>query len=346
MSAVTPHSRVGWLGGLLLLLLFCAERSLAADLQTDKNRFSVRGQAIFGVSATFKNLGAFPQQSNPGPATNGVDHFYDDGYNRVDASGNVDGLTSFWGYENPGQVGSDTIAMHSASGTGDINLKVEGDVPQWGLEFVYDRELGSSGSYWWAVELGVGWLDLSFHDDATFNSEVTLTTDTYALNGVTPPLAPYSGPYSGQGPLLGDLPSRVVTSLPRAAVTSGHYRLDANMYTFRLGLLYESPFNDWLGLQFGGGGLAAFVDAEMSYSEQTAYGAITSNRSGASSESGFIGGAYANAGLAFHFSERIVATVGAQYNYLSDFNQNTDGKEASIDFKNSISVMAGLGVKF
>jgi hypothetical protein len=331
----------------LLLVLLVGARTLAADLETDKNRFTVRAHAIFGVEAKFKNLGGFSRQADSGPATNRVDHFYDDGYNRVDASANTNGLTWYWGYQNASQLaGADSIAMHSAVGTASGSLDAEADLPQWGLELVYSRELGSSSSYWWAVELGFGWLDLSFSENATLPGDITLTTDTYGLNGIVPPLAPYAGSFNGPGPLIGDQPSRSVATLPGAAVTAGRYRLDASVYTVRLGILYESPFNDWLGLQFGGGGLAAFVDGEFSFSEQVSYGSTTVNRSGAESESDFVGGAYAMGGLAFHLTERVVATLGAQYNFLGDFSQEFNEKEASIDFKHSLLVSAGVGIKF
>ena len=345
MNALTSYR--GTYSHWLLLALLVGTRSAAADLEADKNRFSVRAHSVFGVQAEFKNLGGFARPTAPGAATNGVDHFYDDGFNRVDVSGNADGLTWYWGYQNASQlVGSDTIAMHSATGTEGGSLEAEEDLPQWGLELVYTRELGSSSSYWWAVELGVGWLDLSFSENATLASDVSLTTDTYNLSGVTPPLTPYAGSFNGPGPEIGDLPSRSVATLPGAAVTTGRYHLDATMYTFRLGVLYESPFNDWLGLQFGGGGLAAFVDGEFSFSEQVSYSFISLNRSGAESESDFLGGAYAMAGLAFHLTERVVATAGAQYNFLGDFSQEFSGKEATIDFKHSLFVSAGVGIKF
>ena len=345
MNALTSHRGTYWHG--LLLILLVGARAPAADLETDKNRFSVRAHSIFGIKAEFKNLGGFARQTDVGAVTNRVDHFYDDGYNRVDASGNTNGLTWYWGYQNASQlVGSDAIAMHSAAGTGAGDLEAEEDLPQWGLELVYTRELGSSSSYWWAVELGVGWLDLSFSENATLASDVTLTTDTYGLNGIVPPLAPYAGSLSGPGPLIGDLPSRSVATLPGAAVTTGRYHLDASVYTFRLGILYESPFNDWLGLQLGGGGLAAFVDGEFSFSEQVSYSSLSLSRSGADSESDFVGGAYATAGLAFHLTERVVATLGAQYNFLGDFSQEFGEKEATIDFKHSLFVSAGVGIKF
>src|SRR5512137_2216574 len=136
-----------------LLVLLVGVRALAADLETEKNRISLRGNALFGVKAEFKNLGGFPRQTDIGSAVSGVDHLYDDGYNRVDASGNADGSTWFWGYQNANQLtDGNSIAMHSAVGSGNSSLKVSEDVPEGGLELVYTRELGSSSSYWWAVE--------------------------------------------------------------------------------------------------------------------------------------------------------------------------------------------------
>ena len=59
--------------------------------------------------------------------------FYDDGYNRVDTSGNRDGLTWFWGYENASQVpGNDTVVMHSATATAIDSGTLDND-PQHGF---------------------------------------------------------------------------------------------------------------------------------------------------------------------------------------------------------------------
>jgi hypothetical protein len=59
--------------------------------------------------------GQCQSQTDPGPATGGVDHFYDDGYVRVDATGNAGGQTWFWGYEHASQIQGDTIVFHSVS---------------------------------------------------------------------------------------------------------------------------------------------------------------------------------------------------------------------------------------
>ena len=77
--------------------------------------------ALVGVNidAEFKMSGQFSVSgSQPGtPGQPGVDHIYDDGYVRVDETGNAQGLTSYWGYNNASQYDpvAQTLTFHSAS---------------------------------------------------------------------------------------------------------------------------------------------------------------------------------------------------------------------------------------
>lgn len=55
-------------------------------------------------------------QNGPGPASGGgVARFYDDGFVRVDATGNSGGYTSFWSYENASQIQGAFISFHCQS---------------------------------------------------------------------------------------------------------------------------------------------------------------------------------------------------------------------------------------
>src|SRR5690242_15242665 len=56
----------------------------------------------FNINAQFSMHGQFNiSGGQPGPVgVPAVDHFYDDGYVRVDQTGNAQGFTSFWGYNN------------------------------------------------------------------------------------------------------------------------------------------------------------------------------------------------------------------------------------------------------
>src|ERR1043166_6584893 len=94
--------RTPWL--LLLATALCSSSMMqAVDLsqadEPDPNRFSLAARFAFNITARIQNLGSGgPTFSgatppNPGPATPGVDHNYDNGYNRVDAFGNDAGLT-------------------------------------------------------------------------------------------------------------------------------------------------------------------------------------------------------------------------------------------------------------
>jgi len=137
--------------GVLLIVLLAAPVS-AASMESwgeQKNRFGLQSRIGFNLKARFEQLGGFSPNTDIGPAVGGVDHVYDDGYNREDASGNYNGKTWNWGYQNPRQYasGTDSIEMSSTSAraTGDTD-DVSGD-PQFGAELVYQREIGWSSSY-------------------------------------------------------------------------------------------------------------------------------------------------------------------------------------------------------
>ncbi len=316
-----------------------------AQSEDSRNRFSLNSRIGFNIKADFKNLGGFPAQSNPGPATGRMDHFYDDGFNRVDINGNANSNTWYWGYQHTSQVfGTNSIVMNSSFSPATGAIRDVSEDPQFGAELAYFRVLGDDRAYRWGVEAAVGWLDLTFSEDRTTSSDVFLTSDAYALNGMAAPPAPYAGTFDRPGPVIGDVPNRTFSTLPNAAMTTGRYNLDARAYNVRLGLRYESPFNDRVALRFGGGFSGAFVDSEFGFQETTTVSGVGSTtRFGSGSETDFILGAYAGAGLTVHFTRRLSGFVGAQYEHLGDFNQQAGGKEARIDFSSSIFVIIGLG---
>jgi len=319
----------------------------AAGRADEKDRFSLNTHLGFNLKADFKGLGGFPAQTNPGPDAGGANHEYDDGFNRVDAGANSGGKTWYWGYQSGSQLRDDAVAMSSSSAPGTAELDGVRDDPQYGVELTYARELGSNSSYWWGVVAGVSWVNLTFRENATFNSDVQRLTDTYSLGGIVAPTAPYAGTFNGPGPLIADDPVRRIDTLPGAAVTTGQYSLEANLYTLRLGLVYESPFNDWLALQFGGGGVGGILDSEFRFSEQVSLAGVGNlNRGGSSSETGLVGGAYGEVGFIFYLGERWTATASVQYQYLSDFSQKADGKKATVGFKDTLYLCVGVGTRF
>src|SRR5262245_59219524 len=169
------------------------------------NRFGLSYRAGFNVTASFKNKGPSPA-SDPGPAMGGVDHNYDDGFNRVDISGNAGGMTWNWGYASASQIVGDTIAF-SSSRSGTINSDVAAD-PSSGLELTYNRQLGTCDNWRWGLEAAFNYSALNVRDNSGL-ANGPLAVDTYHLGGIVPPLAPYAGTFAGPGPLIGDTPTRL-----------------------------------------------------------------------------------------------------------------------------------------
>ena len=96
-------------------------------------------------TGAFNNSAAYVGGVNPGPASGGADHTYNDGYVLVDSSGNAGGLTWNWGYQNASQVVGPNMqfnAIQSSSPSGSAVNEVS-DNPQYGAELTYQRVMGS-----------------------------------------------------------------------------------------------------------------------------------------------------------------------------------------------------------
>jgi hypothetical protein len=244
-------------------------------------------------------------------------------------------------------VVEDALVMSSYSATGQGQIEDVTDAPHWGAELTYARELGWSGSYWWGVEIGLSWTDLNIKEQSTMQGDATVLRDAYALNGMVPPASPYAGTFGGPGPRLSDAPERTIQTLSGAAQTMGEYELDGSMYVVRLGLIYETPFTSWLTLQFGGGVAGGYVESTFSFEENTNLaGARQSVIRGSDRSDDFVGGAYAHGGLALHFRENMMASLGLQYNYLGTYSQEVAGRKAELDFTSALYLSIGLGITF
>src|SRR5881394_2664502 len=167
-----------------------------------KDRFSISYRATFNVSAEFKNVGVVPTGlggRGPGRAMSGIDHFYDDGYARVDSTHSGAGLTWFWGYKNASQVmPDDTLAMHSTS-VMPIRSKAGEDDVQHGFEVAYNRELGRSEKrgWSWGLEAAFGWTDIDIEDHSPLTGGLRNLTDSYNIGGYDPHQPPYSAEFPG-----------------------------------------------------------------------------------------------------------------------------------------------------
>ena len=337
----------------------CLTACTAAQAQTnetvsaDLNRFGLSYRMGFNIKASFKNLGGFPAQTAPGPASGNADRVYDDGYNRVDSSGNAGGRTWFWGYTgsslagHPQVPGNDTMVMHSssspASGTSD---NVSSD-PQHGFELTYNTPLGHIKKASWGLWSAFNYTAIRITDNSSMNAPVTLLSDAYGLAGITPPLPPYSGSQAGPGPLLGASPARGSEPIPNGASIFGQRSLEGNLYGIKIGPYLNVPLGSKVVLSLNGGLAAAFLENDFRFNETVSIeGVGTVSHSGAFGANGWLIGGFVGTQVRFHISHSVDLFGGAEYQNLGCFSQQTAEKEARLNLADTLFVNFGLGYSF
>ena len=335
--------RTPWL--LLLATTLWSSPTKADDLsqteEPDPNRFSLAARFGFNITAKIRNLGsggpAFSGVTppDPGAATPGVNHNYDDGYNRVDSFGNSGGLTWNWGYAKASQIVGDNLVM-SRSLPGELTGNFDGD-PRLGVELTYARQLDQLGYGYWGVEAAFGFMDLNLHNTAPINSAV-LAVDAYSLGGILPPGAGYQGSFAGPGPLISDTPARADTLLSR---------LDGSALSLRLGPYVEFPLASCVAISFSGGLALLYVDSDFQFQEMaTVSGVPTVLRSGAGTHRETLAGGYVGANLSVAVAKSLNLLLGVQYQHVDNFTQRVGDKQAEIDFGKTVFATAGLSFSF
>jgi hypothetical protein len=309
----------------------------------DWNHFGLNFRSAFNIRAKFSDPSSisFP----PGPGTgSALDRHYDDGYVNVDSSGNQGGLTWNWGYQHASQVSGDNLLMH-ASGLEGASEHTTGD-PNLGFDYNYVRDLGHYGWGQWGIKVAFGYTHVQVGDNDPMSANLETITDKYALGGVTPPMAPYSGSFSGPGPVIGSEPISRSTVITPDGVITGNRNVDASLFDLRLGPSFNIPLFNRFSLQAGGGLAVGLVDSDFTFNETTTTSGGPVSAYGSSSRTGFLVGAYAEAGFAYRVSRSISLFTGAQFQYLGNFEQTSDGRSAQLDFGRTIFFELGLQWQF
>jgi hypothetical protein len=328
-----------WLCGLASIMAL----AFSAQAQYDPNwLFHVRVGGLIGlnVKADFSRSGQF----NVGSPTAGV---YDDGYVRVDATGNAQGQTSFWGYQNGSQLDSTahTLLMHqttsySTSGTGSGD-----DAPYFG------GELAGGGNFWRSKSLRIGWevgasiLPVSIPDNENLPATASQNLLLFNTGTIVVPTAPYNGGSSGLGPTISGTPSTITsTSLP--ATITGTQTLDATVWAIRLGPTFFWDLNQYVGLQLGGGAAFGIVPGDLKFNETVQLPTGSLPNSGKISSTEFAFGGYVNAIVTFHVARNADLYLGGQYLPLQDVTFSGSGREARLKLGGQVGFMAGINWPF
>jgi hypothetical protein len=322
----------------MVLLLWCAGTLMAADTRPP-NRFSVGPSFALNLRADFTQLGGGSPELAPG--------FYDDGYNLPDISGSQDGTTWNWGYQRPDQYQDDTIRLSRSSSPANGSAPNASNDPQYGFELAYARELVPWGSTRWGIEAAFGFTAIAIRDTRALAGDVVQVTDSFGLDGVIPPLAPYYGSFDGPGPLLGTVPSNQTRLQSGAASLTGQRTLDADLFAWRLGPYFEWLVAPPLSLQLGGGLAVAYLTSRFAYSETVFLPELDPvERSGSRSSDGWLVGGYLETRVSVAVSGRVSVFTGVQYQNLGEFTQETDGKRARLDLRQGFFVHGGASFHF
>jgi len=328
------------------------------DMPTPKtnNRVGVSWKVLNNVGVSFSKLGAASLNAIP-PAAGGVNHVYDNGFNNLDVTGNAGSLTWNWGYQNAGQynpAGGGSISMNIAnaatrgttSQTEDFNQGVE-------LSYMFQfADMDISGSAdGMKAETNFG-LRAAFSYNRIDSSEssvtpytTTILTDTYALGGVIPPPAPYTGTFAGPGPLLSDTPARA-TTLGTGTIT-GSSSLKADVFQIKAGPYVELELAERVSLGLTGGVTVAPIDSKYAYSQTAVVpGILSQTTTGDNSRLAAVFGAYAEVSAAVRVVDSVEIFASAGYNYLKDFDVETNGNTATLQFGTAWTFDAGVAYSF
>jgi len=216
-----------------------------------------------------------------GPASGFADRTYDNGFvfqdiNTGTPGAALPGTTAFWGYNDNNQVQGGNLVF-TGTGTSTIFSQTVANAanPAWKEE--REGAVTPSVDITGMIELGKGWhlggqfgflaprmkmQGTSSTYRATQQSQAFTNTviDSYDLQGVIPPLAPYAGVFNPVGPfpVIDNVPtSRLMTSVLTGTQTgiftnSIRQSLELDFYIFSLGPVLEFEHGPWsVGSSFG-----------------------------------------------------------------------------------------------
>ncbi|MEY4385501.1 MAG: hypothetical protein RLY20_784 [Verrucomicrobiota bacterium] len=331
--------------GLLGLAVFAGVAHAQYDPSWTKN-FRVGALTGLGMKGQVKLRGTFSVNGTDPGATgvSGVNHVYDDGYVKVDDTGNAGGYTSFWGYESASQydAGTHSLLMHSASSfsaNGSGGLDQDFTV---GAEIAYGNVLKQRDRMRLGWEAGLGWLPLSLKNSSSIAAIVNRATYSFDTGGIVLPSGPYNGGSSGIGSTIHDTATEVSNdTVPATLHNLGN--LDGNLFTLRLGPTLFYDVSRTVGIQGSLGPAVGFVSANFNYNEQLRFGdGTTANVRGHFSNSDFVFGAYINLLATFHVDDNGDLFLGAQYIPLSSSEFSKDGRSVSLNFTGQIYFTFGV----
>jgi len=170
-------------------------------------------------------------------------------------------------------------------------------------------------------------------------------TDSFNLNGVLPPLAPYAGTFLGPGPLLGDTPTR--TTGTTTASISGNRNLDVSLYVSTFGTYLALPVTKKLDVMLEGGGVLAIASGSYTYeSTVTVPGVGTQVSHGGKNSTRLLPGVFSSVGLAWHLTDQFSLQTSVRYQFMRQFSLMANGSHANLSFDSALVLSIGAMYRF
>ncbi len=300
-------------------------------------------KAQFSMSGNFAVSG-----SNVGPTNNpAADHFYDDGYVRVDQTTNAQGYTSFWGYRNTNQFNGGQVLMHGSTGfnLNDSGTKEDGG-PQVGFDMAYGGDITRWGRAKVGWELGFSWLPIDIKDKRPLSADFTRVVHSYSSAGIDPPTPPYNGGESGIGPTIGSTATDAGTETSPGTLT-GSRSIDVSMFNLRLGPTLHWDLGRHFAVEVSAGGAIGIFTGDYEFNETIVFndGSQAVNQ-GRIDMSEVTYGGYASAVFLYHTIENADIYVGAQFMTLGDVNVSGMGRQAQLQMGQGVYLSAGINWPF
>ncbi len=357
-------------------------------------QYGVRG--LVGASSSFRGTGYVDSVQLQGDFTAktiartyhdgavGVDSrraTIDDGTGRsITVPVTPDGKTDTWSYTNTSQAQPDgTIDLHTYKAeVADSGVRSKKAEPGYGMEVAFRFDTGKTlrkASFDLVGGLGLNGINSFLNSPET--AKISTVTDTYSVNGLDAPEAPYSAPSASTTtlvdsngravigsdggsqstsrdttvPLSQDPSERVESSATDGTSVSNRYHLKGAYFTARVGPSMSVPIGNRFRATVSAG--AALVYAGTTYTVQQDFSPGTGDILTSTverSEANFLPGLYADANLEMTLTDRAGAFLGVAYQNSGSFNQSiNDGQvnyATKVKLNNLSGVRMGLNVRF
>jgi hypothetical protein len=329
-------------------------KAITPDTSASRLRFGAAYAPLVGLKTEFRGLGTFNGAFATQPPGGGRNYQYDNGFVRVDSSGNLGGQTWNWGYENAGQ--------YNPAGTGSIDMSISGssanagasddNKSEGGAEFFAYLDMGAVGipqlqerGATWGFRGGVHYAHVDSDDSSTLVSDTVTLVDRFDLGGNIAPLAPFTGSFAGPGPLMGDSPQRSYQY--GQALVAGSRELDVHLTTLSFGTYLEMPLTRKFNVTLEGGLNAALASGSYDYqSATTITGLGTRQSSGGDSECSLLPGIYLGVSGIYQLNESWALQAAGRYQYLDGFDLESNGSGASLSFDSAFILSFGALYSF